>query len=137
MIKVSPDYFRVLGVPLLQGRLLTARDERSEPRVVVANEAFVRQFFPDQNPLGHRVSGNPSEEPVWEEIVGVVGNIHQGGLDRDVAPTVYRCSLQGGRSADPQCIRSHAFDPRRRKAGCLNRPRSTDLRCQNDAEALG
>lgn len=95
MIKVSPDYFRVLGVPLLQGRLLTARDERSEPRVVVANEAFVRQFFPDQNPLGQRISGSPSEEPVWEEIVGVVGNIHQGGLDRDVAPTIYRCSLQG------------------------------------------
>jgi putative ABC transport system permease protein len=63
--------------------------------VVVANEAFVRQFFPAQNPLGQRVSGNPAEQPVWEEIVGVVGNIHQGGLDRDVTPTIYRCSLQG------------------------------------------
>jgi predicted permease len=96
MISVSPDYFQVLGVPLLHGRLLTARDEGSEPRVVVANEAFARQFFPGQNPLGQRVSGNPSEEPVWEEIVGVVGNIHQGGLDRDVVPTIYRSSLEGG-----------------------------------------
>ncbi len=96
MIDVSPDYFQVLGVPLLQGRLLAARDEESTPRVVVANEAFVRQFFPGRNPLGQRVSGNLSEEPVWEEIVGVVGNIHQGGLDRDVVPTVYRTSLQGG-----------------------------------------
>jgi predicted permease len=95
-IDVSPEYFQVLGVPLLQGRLLTARDESSEARVVVANEAFVRQFFPGQNPLGQRVSSNPSEEPVWEEIVGVVGNIHQGGLDRDVVPTIYRCSLHGG-----------------------------------------
>jgi putative ABC transport system permease protein len=95
-INVSPDYFQVLGVPLLQGRLLTAGDESSEARVVVANEAFVRQFFPGENPLGQRVSGNPAEEPVWEEIVGVVGNIHQGGLDRDVVPTVYRSSLQGG-----------------------------------------
>ncbi len=100
MINVGPDYFQVLGVPLLQGRLFTSlderRDETGEARVVLANEAFVRQFFPGENPLGHRVTGNPADAPVWEEIVGVVGNIHQGGLDRDVTPTIYRSSLQGG-----------------------------------------
>ncbi len=94
MIEVSPDYFKVIGVPLLQGRLLTARDENS--RVVVANEAFVRQFFPGENPLGRRIVANATGEQVWDEIVGVVGTIHQSGLDRDVAPAVYHASFQGG-----------------------------------------
>ena len=93
--------------------------------------------FPDQNPLGQHISGSPSEEPVWEEIVGVVGNIHQGGLDRDVAPTIYRCSLQGDALLIHSASDPHAFDPRRQKLVASNRPRSTDLRCQNDAEALG
>jgi putative ABC transport system permease protein len=96
MIEVSPDYFKVLGVPLLQGRLLTGRDESDAARVVVANEAFVRQFFPGESPLGRRIMANPMGEQIWDEIVGVVGNIRQGGLTRDVSPTIYRVSLEGG-----------------------------------------
>jgi putative ABC transport system permease protein len=97
MMDVSPDYFQVLGVPLLQGRLLTSLDESSEAAVVVANEAFARQFFPGENPIGKHISGNPREEhPIWEEIVGVVGTIHQGSLDQDAPPIIYRSSLQGG-----------------------------------------
>jgi len=96
MIEVSPEYFQVLGVPLLQGRALTARDESNAARVVVVNEAFARQFFPGESPLGRRIVANVTGEQVWDEIVGVVGTIHQGGLDRDVTPTVYHASFQGG-----------------------------------------
>ena len=96
MIEVSADYFEVLGVPLLQGRTLTGWDESNAAQVVVVNEAFVRQFFPGENPLARRIVANATGELVWDQIVGVVGTIHQGGLDRDVAPIVYHVSLQGG-----------------------------------------
>ncbi len=92
---VSPDYFKTLGIPLRRGRLLEPRDSGDTQRVVVVNEAFVRLYLPDQEPLGHRISlSQPDEEPVWEEIVGVVGTIHQGGLDRDAGPALYRSFLQ-------------------------------------------
>ncbi len=60
--------------------------------MVVVNEAFVQVYFPGQNPLGHRISLSQPDQ--WEEIAGVVGNIHQGGLDRDAGPALYRCFLQ-------------------------------------------
>ena len=91
-LTVSPDYFKTLGIPLRQGRLLTSHDSAEAQPVVVVNEAFVQVYFPGQNPLGHRISLSQPDQ--WEEIAGVVGNIHQGGLDRDAGPALYRCFLQ-------------------------------------------
>jgi predicted permease len=91
-LTVSPDYFKTLGIPLRQGRLLTSHDSEETQRVVVVNEAFVQLCLPGQNPLGHRISLSQPDQ--WEEIVGVVGNIHQGGLDRDTGPALYRSFLQ-------------------------------------------
>jgi predicted permease len=88
---VSVDYFRVMGVPLLEGRSLAATDSADAPLVSVANQAFARKFFPGTSPLGHRVSTVQSDphDPGWAEIVGVVGDIRQTGLDQDVTPTMY------------------------------------------------
>jgi putative ABC transport system permease protein len=96
LIDVSADYFRTLGVPLIEGRTLSATDRDGSPLVVVANEAFARKFFPGQSPIGHRVSTIPGDvsDPRWAEIVGVVGSIRQAGLDQDVTPTLYRSFLQ-------------------------------------------
>ena len=93
LIDVSADYFRVLGVPLLRGRAFQASDTSdARPLTVLVNEAFVRKFFPEENPVGHRVSTNPLNESDrgWAVIIGVVGNIRQTGLDQDVSPTIYR-----------------------------------------------
>src|SRR5262249_40054943 len=95
LIDASVDYFRALGVPLIEGRQLSATDRDGAPLVVVANEAFTRKFFPGQSPIGHRLSTNPVDaDPHWAEIVGVVGNIRQAGLDLDVTPTLYRSYFQ-------------------------------------------
>ena len=95
LIDASADYFRALGVPLIEGRQLSATDRDGAPLVVVANEAFARKFFPGQSPIGHRVSTNPVDaDPRWAEIVGAVGSIRQAGLDQDVTPTLYRSYLQ-------------------------------------------
>lgn len=91
-VDVSLDYFRTLGVPLVQGRLLASSDSAGAPLVVVVNQAFVRKFFPGENPLGQHISTNGLDEADrgWAEIVGVVGDVHQAGLDQDVAPSYYR-----------------------------------------------
>jgi putative ABC transport system permease protein len=91
---VTDEYFRSLGLPLLKGRLLSAADAPDRPNVVVVNDTFARNFFPGENPLGHRVSMGITAMPDWREIVGVVGDSRQFALDRDPGPTVYRSIRQ-------------------------------------------
>ncbi|HKN74952.1 MAG TPA: ABC transporter permease [Candidatus Acidoferrum sp.] len=82
---VSPGYFAAMGIPLLMGRPLDAHDY-GEQRVVI-NEAIAKRFFARGDAVGHRVnlcSLDPT--PCWSTIVGVVGNVHQYGLE--AAPTL-------------------------------------------------
>ena len=80
---VSPDFFNTLSIPPLEGRLLDARDRLESARTIVVNESFERRFFPNENPIGRRISIGTGA-PVWLEIVGVVGDVRQNGLDRSV-----------------------------------------------------
>jgi len=71
---VTPDYFRVLGIPLLQGRPFDGRDTATSPQVVAVNDAFIRRYAADRAVLGRRLRlGGPSPA----QIVGVVGAIQQ------------------------------------------------------------
>ena len=71
---VTPDYFRAIGAPLERGRVFDARDHATAPPVGLLNEAAVKKWFPNQDPIGKRViSGQP--QPL--EIVGVVGDVLQ------------------------------------------------------------
>ncbi len=71
---VSPDYFRVLSIPMIQGRAFRESDNATAARVVVVNRVFADRFFPGQSPLGHyiRIDHDASD---WTQIVGIVGNI--------------------------------------------------------------
>lgn len=99
-VDVSVDYFRTLRVPLVEGRTLASSDSGDAPLVVVVNQAFVRKFFPGEGALGHRISTKAIDEPDrgWAEIVGVVGDVHQAGLDQEVAPAYYRPFQQDPRA---------------------------------------
>ena len=81
---VTPDYFHALRIPLVRGRLFTGADRAGGLPVVVVNEAFMRRFFPNEDPLGKRVTfGDPSDsQSQWLTIVGVVGSTRRGGVDR-------------------------------------------------------
>jgi putative ABC transport system permease protein len=81
---VTPAYFRALGIPLVRGRPFTDADRAGVLPVVIVNDAFVRRFFPNEDPLGKRVTfGNPTDtQPQWLTIVGVVGSTRRGGVDR-------------------------------------------------------
>lgn len=95
-VDVSPNYFHVLNVPLLEGRSLAAADSSGAPLVVVVNEAFARKYFPGESALRHRVSTIQADpfDHGWAEIVGVVDNMRERGLDQDVPPAIYRPYLQ-------------------------------------------
>src|SRR4029453_7598388 len=71
---VMGDYFGAMRIPLKAGRLLSESDRENAPRVGVVNEALVRQYFPNSNPLGRRLRWARQEEGHWIQIVRVVGD---------------------------------------------------------------
>jgi len=85
---VSPDYFRVMRVPLLKGRFFTVADTTDRPHVAIVNQAFADRFLPGGDPIGRQVGFNWGIEG-WQEIVGVVGDIRQYGVDQPVPPAMY------------------------------------------------
>jgi putative ABC transport system permease protein len=94
-LTVSTGYFEVFKIPVKRGRTFTDRDDRQGPPVVIVNEAFVRQFLKDSpDPLAERLTiGKPfmrefaSEQP--RQIVAVVADVRDGGLNNDPQPTMY------------------------------------------------
>jgi putative ABC transport system permease protein len=94
---VSPDYFKTLGIPLKEGRLLAETDREKAPYVAVINEAAKRQFWPNEDPIGKRVSGDGGEH--WVNIVGVVGDVREFGLDHAPAAEFYASQAQNAQPA--------------------------------------
>jgi putative ABC transport system permease protein len=84
---VTPNYFQAMGIPLQKGRLLDERDVK-ERRVLLINETLAKRYFPNQDPVGKQL------EVMWDgsgadEIVGVVGDIHEGTLEKEPEPAIY------------------------------------------------
>jgi putative ABC transport system permease protein len=89
-MSASPDYYKLFRIPVVRGREFKDSDTASAPGVVLINETLAKQFFPKQNPVGQQIfvgkgMGPPFEEPA-RQIVGVVGDTHEGGLGRDPGP---------------------------------------------------
>ncbi len=87
---ISPEYFRVMQIPLLRGRYPTEQDTESTPWVVVINDAMARKFWPNQDPIGQVITLDtvPGEERP-REVVGVVGNVKQFASREDPRPEIY------------------------------------------------
>ena len=85
---VTPDYFRAMGIRLVRGRLFTDRDDSHAPRVAVINETLARQFFPNEDPLGKRILVTNGPD-VWRQIVGIVADIKQYGVDKETTSQTY------------------------------------------------
>ena len=83
---VSADYFKTMGIRLVRGRLFSSQDTRESPQVVLIDEVFARQYFPNQDPIGQRFKLNiPDAEP--HQIVGVVRHVEHVGLEGQTANT--------------------------------------------------
>jgi putative ABC transport system permease protein len=87
---VLGDYFHVMQIPLQKGRDFGPQDlDDKAPLVGIANEEMVRQYFPNENPLGKRIRWVRNPQIEWIEIVGVVGNVKHFGLDLAEQPALY------------------------------------------------
>jgi putative ABC transport system permease protein len=86
---VDQDYFKTMSIPLLKGRSFTDREETTAARVVIISDALAQQYFPNQNPLGKRITVDMKQQNDPCEIVGVVGDVKWKGLDLGSRPMVY------------------------------------------------
>jgi putative ABC transport system permease protein len=84
---VSSGYFETMGVPVVRGRGFSDHDTAESPNVIVINEAAARQYWPNDDPIGQRVSLGAQAD--WREIVGIVGDTRHEGLDVETEPAGY------------------------------------------------
>jgi putative ABC transport system permease protein len=113
---VSPDYFKTLGIPLKAGRLLAETDIDKAPAVAVINEAAERQFWPNEDPIGKRASGDGGDH--WVTIVGVVGDVREFGLDHAPIAEFYASQAQ---NAQPSTLIVRTISEPRSMAQALTR----------------
>lgn len=86
----SPDYFRVLRIPLKRGRFFTDQDGLGQQPAAIVSESLVKSRFPGSQPIGQRIQLGPQQERgSWFTIVGVVGDVRQNGFDRQPDEAVY------------------------------------------------
>ena len=96
----TDDYFQVLGIPLIRGRIFDERDGANSPHVAVISESLARDRWPNQDPIGHTIQfGNMDGDLRLLTIVGIVGDVHEYGLDVPPRPTVYVNLFQRPRAA--------------------------------------
>jgi predicted permease len=98
VLPASAEYFHALGIPLVRGRLYTASDDRRDaPPVVVISQELARRYFANEDPIGKRITLGMSHDTAGPgtqvtsggEIVGIVGDVKQSGLDANAQPMVY------------------------------------------------
>jgi putative ABC transport system permease protein len=96
---ISPEFFRVLQIPLLSGRYFSGADTVDAPRVAIINETAARSHWPGVDPLGKRFTlGNPQGDAPWLTIVGVVADTRRAGVEHPVFTESYQPYTQDPRS---------------------------------------
>src|SRR6266481_5762043 len=106
-VGVTPEYFRALKIPLLHGRVLEEHDTEKSKRVALVNESFVRRYA-DGSAIGKRLLTRPGQD--WE-IVGVVGDVRDDGLDLPASPHAY-FSIYQNTPGEMGIFLRGAYDPR-------------------------
>jgi putative ABC transport system permease protein len=107
----SPDYFRVLGVPVLSGRAFNDDDKQDAPAVAIVNARMAKRFWPTGDPIGRHVSVDNGK--TWITIVGIVSNVHQYGLDQDSKEAMYLPQDQAPPLTDAHLLARTRVDPMR------------------------
>ncbi len=85
---VTPDYFKSMGIRLIKGRFFAEADNADAPRVALINETLAKRYFPDQDPIGQYINVTIGPE-TWRQIVGIVGDVKQAGLDQATPAQTY------------------------------------------------
>lgn len=136
---ISPNYFDVFRVPLLRGRSFTDRDRASAPNVVIINEALAKQLWAKGDPLKDRLLIGKGMGPKYDhdtprQIVGIVGDIRDRGLNRPARPAVY---IPIAQLPDPVSAASLQLLPMAWFVRASTRSHSLELAMQNELEQAG
>ncbi|HVT74401.1 MAG TPA: ABC transporter permease [Lacunisphaera sp.] len=86
-LSVDPGYLKMIGIPLVAGRMFTAADDAQHPLVAIVNELFAQQAWPGENPLGKTLKLYNDERPV--EVVGIVKTTTYGAIGEDPDPFAF------------------------------------------------
>jgi putative ABC transport system permease protein len=105
--RVSSGYLKTMGIALLRGRPISDRDVQDAPPVILIDETLARQYWPNENPIGRRMQ-------LWgkfREVVGIVGQVHHYGLDKQPEPTMYAPYAQMSNKAMALAVRTTLDTP--------------------------
>lgn len=91
---ISPQYLPTLGARLVRGRMFNEQDDASRPRVIMINEALAQKYYPGEDPIGKMIGNGDLAPNSMRQIVGVIADIREGGLDQDVWPSEYSSIYQ-------------------------------------------
>jgi len=108
---ITLGYFRTIGIRLLRGRHFTSADNPQAPTVAIINDKLARQFWPDDDSLGKRLSLS-DRVPIWREVVGIVSDVHQWGLAQEPIAEAYTPYAQESEPGMSLVVRSE-IDPAR------------------------
>jgi len=103
---VSPDYFHLLGIPLLRGRWFNELDNDNAPQVAVINQAMAQSYWPNEDPLGKRFKAAKAGAP-WITVVGVIANARTQSLAQADLPQIYLDLYQTGAKRLAILLRGH------------------------------
>ncbi len=93
---ISSDYFSLIGIPLLRGRTFTNADNETASGVAIIDEAARKQYWPNEDPIGKRLRYFKADGHLdrWLTIVGVVGSVKQGSIEKPASSSVYLPAVQ-------------------------------------------
>ena len=109
--RTLPNYFRVMGIPLVRGREFDESDDATRPPVMIISENMARRFWPNQDPIGQHVKIGPVNNLPWHTVVGVVKDVRQNGLDLEPVWATYEPLAQQPSTSAAVAIRTQG-DPR-------------------------
>jgi macrolide transport system ATP-binding/permease protein len=108
---VSVDYFKTIQAKLIHGRFFSEADTASSAQVVIINQTLAKQFFPNEDPIGKSIGNTDLDPKSMRQIVGVVDDIREGGLDQEIRPALYYPFVQSTDDSFEIVVRA-AQDPK-------------------------
>jgi len=107
---VTPDYFKLMGVRLMEGREFRSTDDDKAPNVAIVNQAFVNRYFPRENPIGRKFWLNGRDKPATD-IIGEISSSRTSDLTQEASPEIYLPLWQATAFSKHLVVRTTA-DPR-------------------------
>jgi putative ABC transport system permease protein len=125
--RISPDYFRAMGVRVIEGRVFDERDRTDSPPVCIVDDTFASKHWPGETALGKRVKFGPlnDKDSPWMEVVGVVAHVKNYGVDEDSRVELYMPYMQNSVGSLTVVARTDA-EPASLSAGVRQAVRAVD-----------